>query len=63
MWIIVGRSQAYSRMFFNNAFINNNFEYIDKKSAADKKVEMSPPMQNETNESLSIDDLEKKNRF
>jgi hypothetical protein len=30
MWVIVGRTSAISRIFFNNAFVNDNFEFLSK---------------------------------
>jgi uncharacterized membrane protein YwaF len=30
MWVIVGRTSAISKIFFNNAFVNANYEYLSR---------------------------------
>jgi hypothetical protein len=42
MWVITARCHAYSRVWFQNSFINNNFEFLkknDDENVLDKKVD------------------------
>jgi hypothetical protein len=41
LWVITARCHSYSRVWFNNSFINNNFEFLKKDKENSKKIKLN----------------------
>ena len=43
VWVLMARTHAYSRVWFNNSFLNNNFEYLNKDTNDDRPATKRNP--------------------
>ena len=57
MWVIVGRTSAISKIFFNNAFVNANFEYLSKGQDQKMRAKVTP----NDNDTIETEETPRKN--